>query len=93
MLDLIPLREEETRIKQEISRKHVVVFDSTTHLGEALAIVLRFVSDSVADLSLLLKVAASQLTGSKHLLHLVCCSSVLPLPGQCCCCSRKRSVL
>ena len=52
MPNLIPFvrREEETRIKQEISRKHVVVFDSTTHLGEALAIVLRFVSDSEADL-------------------------------------------
>ena len=49
MLDLIPFirREDKTRIKQEISGKHVgVVFDSTTHLGEALAIVLRSVSDS-----------------------------------------------
>ncbi len=49
MLDLILFvpGEEETRMQQEISGKHVgVVFDSTPRLGEALAIVLRFVSDS-----------------------------------------------
>ena len=48
MLDLVPFvrREEETRIKQEMSGKHIgVVFDASTHLGEALAIV-RFVSES-----------------------------------------------
>ena len=48
MLDLVSFvrREEETRIKQEISGKHIgVLFDASTRLGEALAIV-RFVSES-----------------------------------------------
>ena len=43
MLDLIPfiLKEVETKIKQEIEGKHAsFIFDATTRLGEALAIVL-----------------------------------------------------
>ena len=49
MFDLIPfiLKEIETKIKQEIEGKHVsAIFDGITHLGEALAIVLRFISPS-----------------------------------------------
>ena len=48
MSDLIPfvLRQEQAKIKEEIEGKHVaVIFDGTTYLGEALAIVLRFVSE------------------------------------------------
>ena len=46
--DLIPFirSEEESKIRQEISGKPIsVIFDGTTRLGEALAIVIRFVSD------------------------------------------------
>ena len=40
------LKEEQQRIKQEISSKSVsVIFDGTSRLGEALAVVVRFVSD------------------------------------------------
>ena len=49
MFDLIPfiLEEEETNIKREIQGKHIgVIFDGTTRLGEAMAIVIRFVSES-----------------------------------------------
>ena len=49
LFDLIPfiLNEEITQIKNEIKDKFLgVVFDGTTHTCEALAIVIRFVSDS-----------------------------------------------
>ena len=49
LFDLIPfiLNEEITQIKNEIKSKFLgVVFDGTTHTCEALAIVIRFVSDS-----------------------------------------------
>ena len=40
------LKEEQQRIKQEISSKSVsVIFDGTSRLGEALAVMVRFVSD------------------------------------------------
>ena len=51
MSELIPFvqMQEEKEIKQEISEKHVsVIFDGTTRLGEALAIVIRFVDDTFA---------------------------------------------
>ena len=44
-LDLVSfvLREEESKMKQEISGKHVgMIFDGTTHHGGALAIDLRY---------------------------------------------------
>lgn len=47
MSDLIPfvLNQQQTLIKEEIEGKYVaVIFDGTTYLGEALGIVLRFVS-------------------------------------------------
>ena len=47
MRQLIPLikKEEEERIKSEISASNVaVIFDGTTRVGEALAIVLRHVT-------------------------------------------------
>ena len=49
MFDLIPfiLNEEEAPIKSEINGKFVgVVFDGTTHICEALAVVITFISDS-----------------------------------------------
>ena len=48
MSDLIPfvLQQEQAKIKEEMQGKHVgVIFDGTTRLGEALSIVLRFVSE------------------------------------------------
>lgn len=49
MFDLIPfiLKEEEENLKEELRGKHLgVVFDGTTRLGEALVIIVRFVSES-----------------------------------------------
>ena len=48
MCDYIPfiLKEEETRIRNEITGRFLsVVFDGTSRLGEALAVILRFISD------------------------------------------------
>ena len=49
LYDLIPfvVKEEEMQIKDKIYNKHVgVIFDGTTHTCEALAIILRSISDS-----------------------------------------------
>ena len=49
MSDLVPfiLKEEEANLKQELQEKPVsVIFDGTTRSGEAMAIILRFVSAS-----------------------------------------------
>ena len=49
MFDLIPfiLKEEEACLKQELREKPVgVISDGTTTLGEAMAIILHFVSES-----------------------------------------------
>ena len=46
MLDLVPfiLEEERSRIKEEISGKHLsLVFDGTSRLGEVLAVVIRYI--------------------------------------------------
>ena len=46
MLDLVPfvLRQEQASIKEEIAGKHVaVIFDGTTCLGEAHAIIVCFI--------------------------------------------------
>ena len=48
MFDLVPfiLKEEETRIKNEVTGKHLsVIFDGTSRLGEALAVIVRFVGE------------------------------------------------
>lgn len=58
MSDLIPfiLGEEQARIKNEIANTAVsVIFDGTTRLGEALAIVLRYVHQRLVRLQLLAK--------------------------------------
>ena len=49
MLDFVPfiLREEESQMKMAMEGRYVgVIFDGTTRLDEARAIVLRFVSDT-----------------------------------------------
>ena len=49
MSDLIPfvLKEEQQRVKQEIDSKCVsVIFDGTSRLGEALAVVLCFIREN-----------------------------------------------
>ena len=51
MLDLIPfvLKEEEANLKELIKGKPLgIIFDGTTRMGEALAIVVRFVSGDTA---------------------------------------------
>ena len=48
MSDLVTfiLKEEQSHIQEELVGRHVaVIFDGTTHLGEALTIVLRYLSD------------------------------------------------
>ena len=48
MFDLVPfvLQEERSRLRAEIEHKYLsVIFDGTTHLGEVLAVVVRFISD------------------------------------------------
>ena len=58
MFDLVPfiLKEEEKRISSEIQGKPVaVIFDGTTRLGEAMAIVLRFVDDNFSPKQYLIR--------------------------------------
>lgn len=48
MLDLVPfiLKDEQEKLKDEISGRELsVIFDGTTRLGEAMAVLVRFVSD------------------------------------------------
>jgi len=79
MYDLIPfvVKEEEMQIKDEIRNKHVgVIFDGTTHTCEALAIVLRFMSDSytVEQRLVRIKLLAKSLTGeevARELIHVL----------------------
>ena len=70
MSDLVPfiLMEEQAKIKQEIEGKDVsVIFDGTTRLGEAMAVVIRFVSDDwrVEQRLLQLKTLAKSMTGEE----------------------------
>ena len=79
VLDLIPfiLKEVETKIKQGIEGKHVsVIFEGTTRLGEALAIVLRFISPSwtIEQRLIQLQLLAKSLRGeevSHELIHVL----------------------
>ena len=51
MHDYVPfiLKDEENRIRQEIDGKQLsIIFDGTSRLGEALAIVVRFVNDDLS---------------------------------------------
>ena len=70
LYDLIPfvVKEEEMQIKDEIKNKHVgVIFDGTTHTCEALAIILRFISDSFTIEQKLVRIQllAKSLTGEE----------------------------
>ena len=77
--DLTPfvVKEEELQIKDEIRNKHVgVIFDGTTHTCEALAIVLRFMSDSFTIEQRLVRIQllAKSLTGeeiARELIHVL----------------------
>ena len=76
MSDLIPfiLKEEQERIKAEISGRPVsVIFDGTTRLGEALAVVLRYVADdwSIQQRLVCLQLLAKSLTGEEIACELV----------------------
>ena len=62
------LKEEQQRIKQEISSKSVsVIFDGTSRLGEALAVVVRFVSDdwTIEQRLLRVQLLAKSLSGEE----------------------------
>ena len=70
LFDLLPfiLKHEEEQICQEIAGKHVsVIFDGTTHLGEAMAILVRFVSDewSLEQRLLRVQILAKSMTGEE----------------------------
>ena len=59
LYDLIPfvVKEEEAQIKDEIKIKHVgTIFDGTIHACEALAVVLRFISDSFTIEQMLVRI-------------------------------------
>ena len=81
MSDLIPfvLRQEQAKIKEEIEGKHVaVIFDGITYLGEALAIVLRFVSEDfeIKQRLIRLQLLAKSLTGEEIARELITVLSV-----------------
>jgi hypothetical protein len=79
--DLIPFirSEEESKIRQEIRGKPVsVIFDGTTRLGEALAIVLRFVGDewSLEQRLVRLQLLTKSMTGEEIARELISVLSV-----------------
>ena len=70
MSDLVPfiLTEKQARIKRKIEGRDVsVIFDGTTRLGEAMAVVIHFVSDEWAleQRLLQLKMLAKSMTGDE----------------------------
>ena len=79
MHDYVPfiLKEEEGRIRREIDRRHLsVILDGTSRLGEALAIILRFVSDDWVLQQRLVRVQmlSKSLTGeelTRELIHVL----------------------
>ena len=76
MSDLVPLivAQEQTEIKNELSGRPVsVVFDGTTRLGEALAVVVRFVDRSVTIQQRLirLQLLAKSMTGEEIATELI----------------------
>ena len=70
MLDLIPfvLKEEQQCVKQEIDSKCVsVIFDGTSRLGEALAVVLRSIGENwTIERLLRVQLLAKSLSGQAH---------------------------
>ena len=70
MADLIPfvLSQEQESIKKEISNKYLsVIFDGTTRLGEAMAIVMRYIDDewSIQQRLICLKLLQKSMTGEE----------------------------
>ena len=62
MSNLVPLiiSQEQADVKQEISGRPVsVIFDGTTRLGEAMAVIVRFVDDKLAIQQRLIRLHAA----------------------------------
>ena len=81
MSDLIPFiaSQEQTKIKEEISGKFVaVIFDGTTHQGEALAILLRYVDShwQIQQRLVRLQLLAKSMTGEEVARELISVLSV-----------------
>ena len=81
MSDLIPfvLKQQQTLIKEEIEDKYVsVIFDGTTRLGEAMAVVVRFVSNNftIEQRLIRLQLLAKSLSGEEIARELVSVLSV-----------------
>lgn len=80
MLDLVPfvLKEEQARIRSELHGIFVsMVFDSTTRLGEVLAVIVRFVTDwSVQQRLVRLEVLLKSVTGEELARELISILSV-----------------
>ena len=75
------------RVKEEVADvKHVsIIFDGSTHLGEALAIILRLVSDDfvIKQRLIRLRILAKSLSGQELTLELVAClSTSFQLPPE-----------
>ena len=78
MFDLVPfiLKEEEACLKQELQEKPVgVIFDGTTRLGEAMAIILHFVSESwTLERLIQIQLLSNSMTGeeiARELVHVL----------------------
>ena len=69
MADLIPFvfSQEQESIKKEISNNLSVIFDGTTRLGEAMAIVVRYIDDewSIQQRLIRLKLLQKSMTGEE----------------------------
>ena len=68
LFDLIPfiLEEEKARTKQSIQGQFLsVIFDGTSHSGEALAILVRFVNSSWIQRLLAIQLLSKSLTGEE----------------------------
>jgi len=81
MSDLIPcvLKQQQASVKEEIEGKYVaVIFDGTTRLGEALAVVLRFINDdfTIQQRLIRLQLLAKSLCGEEIARELVTVLSV-----------------
>ena len=81
MHDYVPfiLKDEENRIRQEIDGKQLsIIFDGTSRLGEALAIVVRFVNDdlSIHQRLVRLQMLTKSLTGEEIARELITALSV-----------------
>ena len=81
MHDYVPfiLKDEENRIRQEIEGKQLsIIFDGTSCLGEALAIVVRFVNDdlSIHQRLVRLQMLTKSLTGEEIARELITALSV-----------------